>query len=158
MRYFSFLSYKNDFALICPVYVNKVCQRHWKCLYPFLEWFPQRDYSREGWPLLTVETEVNVNSKSTNERGPSLVCLLDSSCRYKRFLLSLDCSSQPSTKYLFPHCTLHISIPLSQSPSKLTGSRAGSPVQYILSLKVMDTTASHDSSPVKAWWKEYLDE
>jgi hypothetical protein len=29
--------------------------------------------TREGWPLLTVETEVNRNSKSTNERGPSLV-------------------------------------------------------------------------------------
>jgi hypothetical protein len=25
---------------------------------------------REGWPLLTVETEVNGDSKSTNERGP----------------------------------------------------------------------------------------
>ncbi len=25
------------------------------------------------WPLLTVETEVNGDSKSTNERGPSLV-------------------------------------------------------------------------------------
>jgi hypothetical protein len=32
----------------------------------------QRDY-REGWPLLTVETEVNGDSESTNERGPSLV-------------------------------------------------------------------------------------
>jgi hypothetical protein len=32
----------------------------------------QRDYSREGWPLLTVETEVNGDSKSTNERGRSL--------------------------------------------------------------------------------------
>jgi hypothetical protein len=31
----------------------------------------QRDYI-EGWPLLTVETEVNGDSKSTNERGPSL--------------------------------------------------------------------------------------
>jgi hypothetical protein len=25
--------------------------------------------TRVGWPLLTVETELNVNSKSTNERG-----------------------------------------------------------------------------------------
>jgi hypothetical protein len=44
----------------------------------------QRDY-REGWLLLTVETEVNGNSKSTNEKGPSLVGSLGSSCRYKRF-------------------------------------------------------------------------
>ncbi len=29
--------------------------------------------TREGWPLLTVETEVNGDSKSTDERGPSLV-------------------------------------------------------------------------------------
>ncbi len=28
--------------------------------------------TREGWPLLTVETEMNGNSKSTYERGPSL--------------------------------------------------------------------------------------
>ncbi len=28
---------------------------------------------REGWPLLIVETEVNGDSKSTNERGSSLV-------------------------------------------------------------------------------------
>ncbi len=27
--------------------------------------------TREGWPLLTVETGVNGDSKSTNERGPS---------------------------------------------------------------------------------------
>ncbi len=30
----------------------------------------------EGWPLLTVETEVNGDSKSTNERGPSFVGLV----------------------------------------------------------------------------------
>ncbi len=27
--------------------------------------------TREGWPLLTVETEKNGNAKSTNKRGPS---------------------------------------------------------------------------------------
>jgi hypothetical protein len=36
----------------------------------------QRDYIREGWPLLTVETEVNGDSESTNARGPFLVGLL----------------------------------------------------------------------------------
>ncbi len=39
--------------------------------------------TRDWWTLLTVETEVNGDSKSTNERGPSLA----SSCRYKRLLL-----------------------------------------------------------------------
>jgi hypothetical protein len=32
--------------------------------------------TREGWPLLSFETEVNGNSKSTIERGPSMVGLL----------------------------------------------------------------------------------
>ncbi len=27
----------------------------------------------EGWPQLNVETEANGDSKSTNERGPSIV-------------------------------------------------------------------------------------
>ncbi len=30
----------------------------------------------KGWPLLTVETEVNGDSKYTSERGPSLVGLV----------------------------------------------------------------------------------
>ncbi len=29
--------------------------------------------TREGWPLLTVETEVNADSRSTNEKAPILV-------------------------------------------------------------------------------------
>jgi hypothetical protein len=33
---------------------------------------PSRE-TRDRWPLLTVETEVNGDSKSTNERGPFLV-------------------------------------------------------------------------------------
>ncbi len=47
--------------------------------------------------LLTVETEVNGGSKSTNERGPFLVGSLVLSCRYKRFLFCLGCSRWPST-------------------------------------------------------------
>jgi hypothetical protein len=58
-------------------------------------------YPREGWPVLTVETEVNGGSKSTNERGPFLVGSLVLSCRYKRFLFCLGCSSHPNTKYFF---------------------------------------------------------
>jgi hypothetical protein len=56
---------------------------------------------REGWPLLSVETEVNGDSKSTNERGPSLVGSLGFSCRYKRFLSCLGSSRRPSTRYFF---------------------------------------------------------
>ncbi len=59
----------------------------------------------EGWPLLTVETEVNGDSKCTNE-GPSLVGSLGLPCRYKRFLFCLGCSSRPSVKYFF-FLTIH---------------------------------------------------
>jgi hypothetical protein len=63
-------------------------------------------YSRDGWPLLTVETEVNGDSKSSNDRCPSLVSLISSlglSCKYERFLFCLGCPSRPCTKYLFPN-------------------------------------------------------
>jgi hypothetical protein len=59
-----------------------------------------------GWPLLTVETEATGDSRSTYERGPSLIGSLGSSCLYKRFLSCLGCYSRSSTKYIFPHCTL----------------------------------------------------
>ncbi len=45
--------------------------------------------TREGWPLLTVETEVNGDSKSTNEKSPSLVGFLGLPCRFTRFLFCL---------------------------------------------------------------------
>ncbi len=60
--------------------------------------------TREGWPLLTVEIEVNGDSKNTNERGPSFDGSLG-------FCSVLGCSSRPSTKYFFPRHKL--------SPSKL---------------------------------------
>ncbi len=37
--------------------------------------------TREGWPRLTVDTVANGDSKSTNERVPSLVGSLGLSCR-----------------------------------------------------------------------------
>ncbi len=49
--------------------------------------------TREGWPSLTVETEVNGDLWSTNERGPSFVGSLGLPCRYKRFLACLGFSS-----------------------------------------------------------------
>ncbi len=55
--------------------------------------------------LPTVETEENEDSKSTNERDPSLVGLLGFSCQKKRFLFCLGYSSRPS-KSIFP-LTLH---------------------------------------------------
>jgi hypothetical protein len=49
--------------------------------------------------------DLNRDSKSTNDRGPSLVGSLGLSCRCKRFLFYLSCSSQSSIKY-FSH-TVH---------------------------------------------------
>jgi len=84
--------------------------------------------TREGWPLLTVETEVNGASKSTNERGPSLAGSLGLLCRYKRFVFCLGCSSRPSTKYFFfPNYALFNSfVPI--APASWACRRAGSPV------------------------------
>ncbi len=48
--------------------------------------------------MLTVETEATGDSKSTYERGPSLVCSLGTSCRYNGFLSCLGFNSQTSTK------------------------------------------------------------
>ncbi len=45
---------------------------------------------------MTIETEVNGGSKSTNERGPFLVGSLGLSCHAEIFVLS-----QASTKYFF---------------------------------------------------------
>jgi hypothetical protein len=72
---------------------------------------------RSNRPLLTVETEANGDSKSTNERGPS--------CRYKRFLSCLGCFSRPSTTPFFSHCTLFRLI-CHHCPASWAGSRAGS--------------------------------
>jgi hypothetical protein len=44
--------------------------------------------TRKEWPLLTVETEANGDSKCTNERGPSLVGSLGLSCWSKKILFS----------------------------------------------------------------------
>jgi hypothetical protein len=57
--------------------------------------------TREGWPLLIVETEVDgiADSRRTYERGPFLIGSLGLSCRYRIFLFWLGCSSRPSTKY-----------------------------------------------------------
>ncbi len=94
--------------------------------------------NREGWPLLTVETEANGDSWSTCEKIPSLVASLGSSRRCYRLLSCLGCSSQPCTKYFVPHRTLfHYIVPIHR-PASWAGSRAASPVSYV-SLIVTNT-------------------
>ncbi len=51
-----------------------------------------------GWPLLTVETEVNGDSKSTNDWLVRLACRAGT----KIFFLPWLLYSRPSTKYFFP--------------------------------------------------------
>ncbi len=68
--------------------------------------------TREGWPLLTVETDTNGDCQSTNESGPSQIGLLGSSYRYDRFLSCLGCTNQANTKYYLPHrIFFHFSCP-----------------------------------------------
>jgi hypothetical protein len=79
---------------------------------------------REGWPLLTVETEANGDSRSTYERGKGVLHWLGSLCRYNTFLSCLGCS-RPSTIYYFPHHTLfHFLSP--HCPATWGGNRAAS--------------------------------
>ncbi len=61
------------------------------------------------------------DSKSTNERDPSLVGLLDLSCPYKRFFFFLGCFGLPCTKYFF--LTVHnfnAFAPISQQTGQAT--------------------------------------
>ncbi len=88
--------------------------------------------TREEWPLLTVETEVNGDSKRTMKAALSHDSL-GLLCRYKRFLFSLGCCSRPNTKLYFPHRTLFQFL-CSHRPASWAGSRAGSPVSLCVSL------------------------
>ncbi len=88
---------------------------------------------------MTIETEVNENSKSTNEMIlPWLVGSLVLSCRYKRFLFNLGSSSRHSSKYFFPHHTLFPFL-CPHRPASWAGSRAGLPVSQYLSLVLITT-------------------
>jgi hypothetical protein len=95
-------------------------------LHPFE--LPER--LERGWPLLTVETEANGDSRSTHEMDPflgwfaGLVVAI-----YKRFLSCLGCSSWPSTKYVFPRHTLFYYICL-HCPASWAISYAASPVFF----------------------------
>jgi hypothetical protein len=57
--------------------------------------------TREGRPLLTVETEANGDSRSTYERDPSLFGSLGSLCRYKRFCPALAFLDGPEQNIIF---------------------------------------------------------
>ncbi len=87
-------------------------------------WFFWLRETKEGWPLLTVETEVNGDSKSTNQRGSSLVVSLGLSCQYKRFLHCLGCSSQPNTNIFFLAVQKSVHFMCPHRPGKLGSGQA----------------------------------
>ncbi len=58
--------------------------------------------SKEGCHVMSVETKVNGDSKSKNERSPSLVSLLGMSCRYTRDLCSVLAALVGPVLNIFP--------------------------------------------------------
>ncbi len=67
--------------------------------------------TREGWPLLTVETEVNGDSKRTNEKGPFFVGLLYLSYRtaktqYWKFETDITRKGIAQPQSQFPHSSV----------------------------------------------------
>jgi hypothetical protein len=90
---------------------------HSLCCHNFSGFLAGRE-TREGWPLLTVETEVNGNSKRQMKRGSFLVGSLSLSCRYKRFFVLPWLLYSAQYKIFFSSSYI-ISIPLSPSASKL---------------------------------------
>jgi hypothetical protein len=90
-------------------------------------------WNRERWPLLTVETGVNGNSKSTENGGFFLGYFAGLVMPGQEILFRLGCSSRPSTKYFFPHRT-QFRFLCPHRPASWAGSRAGSPVSKYVSL------------------------
>jgi hypothetical protein len=88
-------------------------------MYLFSRTFPTRE-TREGWPLLTIESEANGDLWSANERGPSLAGRLGSSCWYKRFYPALA-ALVSTVKNIFPQRTLfHLMCPLGRQSCQVT--------------------------------------
>jgi hypothetical protein len=57
--------------------------------------------TRERWPLLTVETKANKNSRSTYERGPSLVGSLGRHAGKIDYCPALTAAVSPVQKIIF---------------------------------------------------------
>jgi hypothetical protein len=93
--------------------------------------------------LLTVETEMKGDLKSSIEWDPSLVGSLGLSCRYKRFLFCHWCFTA-QWKIFFPHRTPYLKSSVPLRPASWAGSRAGSPVSLSVSLIRDECLVSRD--------------
>jgi hypothetical protein len=83
--------------------------------------------TKEEWPLLTIEAEVNGDSRSTYERGPSLIGSWAFSAGTGDFCPALAALVGPGSKHFFPHNT-QFQFFCPHCPASWTGSHAGSPV------------------------------
>ncbi len=81
--------------------------------------------TREGWPLLTVETEA-IGDFNEYKKGPSLVGSLGSSCRYKICLSCIGCSGPVQNTFFPRHTLFHFISP--HCPKSWACRRAGWPV------------------------------
>jgi len=89
-------------------------------------WVTARE-TREGWPLLSVETEANRDSSSTYERG-SFLGLVRRAFRAgaKDFRPALATPVGPLQNIISSPYTIHFIFP--HHPASWAGSLAGSPV------------------------------
>ncbi len=94
--------------------------------------------TREGWPLMTVETEANGDSWKYIWKRSFFGWFVGFfvPVQYCRFLSCLGCSSKPSTKYYFTHCTLFLFFS-PRRPATWAGSHAESPVSVSLPVTSM---------------------
>jgi hypothetical protein len=95
-------------------------------------------------------TEVTRDSENTNERNPSLIGSLGLTCRYKRLLVCLGCSSRPSTKYIFPYRTQFRFLGPHRSASWANRQR-GPPVSVCVSLGRI-VPQSQGKQTAKTWF------
>ncbi len=80
--------------------------------------------------MLTVETETNGVSKSTNERGPSWLARWAPCAGTRDFCLALTALVRSVKNSIFPHRT-YILVLCPHRPASWAGSRDGSPVFYV---------------------------
>ncbi len=116
-RYVFGLSPESDLRLLLSNNYGELSKnRCWQIYFwkeDILLWV-QNIETREGWPLLTVETEVNGNSKRTYERGPSLDGSLGLSWQYKRLYSALTALVGPVQKIFFTGHYFNYFVPVAQ--------------------------------------------
>ncbi len=88
--------------------------------------------TREGWPMLTVETEVNGDSKSTKKKVLPWTVRWVCCAGTRDFCPALACSGQPSTNNFFPRCTL-FQFMCPHRQATWASSRTGPPVYECVS-------------------------